>query len=42
MSALRGAQVAHFVNPDAPVPAKEIAKWAYNPTEMIPNPEYDT
>lgn len=26
MLALRGAQVAHFINPDAPFPAKEVAK----------------
>jgi hypothetical protein len=41
MTALRGAQVAHLISADALVLAKEIARSADKPIEMIPNPEYD-
>jgi hypothetical protein len=37
MSALHGAQVAHFINDDAPVPPKEIPMSADKPTDLIPN-----
>ena len=42
LSALRGAQIAHYLEPDIVVPAKQIPKAADKPTELIPNPEYET
>jgi len=42
LSALRGAQIAHYLEPDIVVPAKQIPKAANKPTELIPNPEYET
>ena len=42
MSAVHGAHVAHFINADTLVPPKEIPKSADKPTDLIPNPDYDT
>lgn len=37
MSALRGAQVASFINPAAATPPKTVDK----PDDQVPNPGYD-
>ena len=43
LSAIRGAQMAHFLNvTTAAMPPKEIPKSADKPDELIPNPEYAT
>ena len=42
LSTLCGAQIAHYLEPDIVVPAKQIPKAADKPTELIPNPEYKT
>jgi len=39
LSALKGAQVAHFLNSATEISAKTIAKLD-KPTEQVPNPEY--
>jgi hypothetical protein len=41
LSALRGAQVTHYINANSPVPLKEIPKSAEKPTELISNPDYE-
>ena len=41
LSALRGAQVTHYINADSPVPSKEILKSTEKPTELISNPDYE-
>jgi len=41
MSALRGAQIVHYLNPDAPVSAKEIPKSADKQIDLVLNPEYE-
>jgi hypothetical protein len=41
MSALRVAQVTHYLNLDTPVPAKEIAKSADKPTDLVPNQGFE-
>ena len=40
--AVCGAHIAHYLEPDIVVPAKQIPKAADKPTELIPNPEYET
>lgn len=42
LSALRGAQVAHYLDAEGQVPAKEVPRSADKPTELVPNPEYAT
>lgn len=42
LSALRGAQVAHFLNADASVPPKQTPKSSEKPDELISNPNYET
>jgi len=42
LPALRGAQIAHYLEPDIVMPAKQIPKAADKLTELIPNPEYET
>ena len=41
LSALRGAQVTHYINADSSVSSKEIPKSAEKPTELISNPDYE-
>ena len=42
LSALHDAQIAHYLKPGIVVPAKQIPKAANKPTELIPNPKYET
>jgi hypothetical protein len=41
MLALRSAQVMHYLYPDAPMPAKEIAKSADKPTDLVPDQGFE-
>lgn len=40
LSALRGCQLEHYIEPEAEAPPKKIAKDAAKPTELTDNPEY--
>jgi hypothetical protein len=42
LSALRGAQIAHYLDPETVAPPKTIPKSAEKPNELISNPEYET
>ena len=41
LSALKGAQVAHFLSSATTVPPKTVAKTPEKPDDKIPNPDYD-
>ena len=38
LSALRGAQAAHYLDPNTAVPPQKIPKTAEKPDDLIPNP----
>jgi hypothetical protein len=42
LSAIRGAEMEHYLEPETVVPPKKIAKSAEKPDELIPNPVYKT
>lgn len=42
LSALRGAQLAHYLDPEMGPPPKQIPKSAEKPDELISNPQYET
>ena len=41
LSALKGAQVAHFLSSATPIPQKTVAKSLDKPNEQISSPEYE-
>lgn len=41
-SAIRGAQLEHYLGPETVAPSKTISKSADKPDEMVANPEYQS
>lgn len=42
LSAIRGAQLGHYLDLEMVAPPKKIPKSSENPDELISNPQYET